>query len=140
MTINPNPQTPNPQSLRRSRANWRSSRAVALYGILPYTVRISETALARQNTAEPRTHRIEARIAPKALDLIKRAAEAKGSSLSEFVVAAAREAAARELDEQNMIRLSAQEQRRFVALLLNPSKPNKALKRAAAAHTKLIKR
>jgi uncharacterized protein (DUF1778 family) len=96
--------------------------------------------MARPNTAEPRTHRIEARIAPKALDLIKRAAEAKGSSLSDFVVAAAREAATRELDEQNMIRLSAQEQRRFVDLLLNPSKPNKALKRAAAAHTKLIKR
>jgi len=96
--------------------------------------------MARPNAAEPRTHRIEARIAPKALALIKRAAEAKGSSLSDFVVAAAREAAARELDEQNMIRLSAEEQRRFVALLLNPSKPNKALQRAAAAHTKLIKR
>ena len=96
--------------------------------------------MARPNAAEPRTQRIEARIAPKALDLIKRAAEAKGSSLSDFVVAAAREAAARELDEQNMIRLSAQEQRRFVALLLNPPKPNKALQRAATAHTKLIKR
>ena len=38
--------------------------------------------MARPNTAEPRTHRLEARIAPKALELIKRAAEAKGSSLS----------------------------------------------------------
>ena len=28
----------------------------------------------------------------------------------------------------------------FVALLLDPPKPNKSLKRAAAAHTKLIKR
>ena len=96
--------------------------------------------MARPNTAEPRTHRLEARIAPKALALIKRAAEAKGSSLSDFVVAAAREVAARELEEQNIIRLSAQEQRQFVALLLDPPKPNKALKRAAAAHTKLIKR
>jgi uncharacterized protein (DUF1778 family) len=96
--------------------------------------------MARRSTAEPRTHRFEARIAPKVLDLIKRAAEAKGSSLSDFVVAAAREAAARELDEQNMIPLSAQEQRQFVALLLDPRKPNKVLKRAAAAQTKLIKR
>ena len=96
--------------------------------------------MARPNTAEPRTHRLEARIAPKALDLIKRAAEAKGSSLSDFVVAAAREAATRELDEQSTIRLSAQEQRQFVALLLDPPKPNKVLRRAAAAHTKLIKR
>ena len=96
--------------------------------------------MARPNTAEPRTHRLEARIAPKALDLIRRAAEAKGSSLSDFVVAAAREAAVRELDEQNIIRLSSREQRQFVALLLDAPKPNKALKRAAAAHTKLIKR
>jgi uncharacterized protein (DUF1778 family) len=59
--------------------------------------------------------------------------------LSDFVVAAARDAAARELEEQNILRLSAREQRRFVALLLDAPKPNKALKRAAAAHAKLIK-
>lgn len=96
--------------------------------------------MARPSNPEHRTHRLEARVAPKVLDLIKRAAEAKGSSLSDFVVAAAREAAARELQEQNIIRLSAQEQRQFVALLLDPPKANKALKRAAAAHKKLIKR
>lgn len=113
---------------------------IALYGMLPYIVQISEITMARPNTGEPRTHRLEARIAPKTLALIKRAAEAKGSSLSDFVVAAAREVAARELEEQNIIRLSAQEQRQFVALLLEPPKLNKSLKRAAAAHTKLIKR
>ena len=95
--------------------------------------------MARSKTSEARTHRIEARIAPKVLDLIKRAAAAKGSSLSDFVVAAARDTAERELEEQNILRLSAQEQRRFVALLLDAPKPNKALKRAAAAHAKLIK-
>jgi uncharacterized protein (DUF1778 family) len=95
--------------------------------------------MARSNGSEARTHRIEARIAPKVLDLIKRAAEARGSSLSDFVVAAARDAAARELEEQNILRLSAREQRRFVALLLDAPKPNRALKRAAAAHAKLIK-
>jgi uncharacterized protein (DUF1778 family) len=96
--------------------------------------------MARPRNAEARTHRIEARIAPKALDLIKRAAEAKGSSLSDFVVAAARDAAARELEEQNIIRLSVLEQREFVALLLDPPKPNKALRRASAAHRELIRR
>ena len=95
--------------------------------------------MARPNNPEARTHRIEARIAPKALDLIKRAAEAKGSSLSDFVVAAAHAAAARELQERNILRLSAEEQHRFVAQLLDPPKPNRALKRAKAAHAKLIK-
>jgi uncharacterized protein (DUF1778 family) len=96
--------------------------------------------MARSNRTEARTQRIEARVAPATLEMIKRAADVKGSSLSDFVIAAARDAAERELQERNIIRLAAEEQRRFVALLLEPQKPNAALKRAAAAHAKLIRR
>jgi uncharacterized protein (DUF1778 family) len=39
------------------------------------------------------TSRIEARIAPATLDIVKRAAEIHGRSVSDFVVAAAQEAA-----------------------------------------------
>ena len=42
-----------------------------------------------------RTARIEARIAPDALAVVKRAAELQGRSVSDFVVAAAQEAANR---------------------------------------------
>ena len=42
-----------------------------------------------------RTSRIEARIAPDALKVIKRAAEIQGRSVSDFVVAAAQEVATR---------------------------------------------
>jgi uncharacterized protein (DUF1778 family) len=90
-------------------------------------------------TAETRTKRIEARIAPAALDLIKRAAALRGNSVSGFVVEAAREKAARDLGEERVISLAAEEQERFVALLLDSPKPNVAMKRAAAAHAKLIK-
>lgn len=38
------------------------------------------------------------------------------------------------------IRLSTRQQRRFVALMVKPPKPNRALDRAAAAHAKLIRR
>jgi uncharacterized protein (DUF1778 family) len=89
----------------------------------------------RQN----RTERLEARIAPAALAMVKRAAEATGRSVSDFVVEAARAAAERELRESAVIRLAEEQQRRFVELLVKPPKPNAALKRAAAAHTKLIK-
>ena len=44
-----------------------------------------------------RTSRIEARIAPDALKVIKRAAEIQGRSVSDFVVAAAQEVATRQL-------------------------------------------
>jgi uncharacterized protein (DUF1778 family) len=85
-----------------------------------------------------RTARIEARIAPEALLIVKRAAELQGRSISDFVVAAAQEAANRTIDEAQVIRLSVQDQQRFVDLLLNPPALAPALKRARKAHARLI--
>ncbi len=85
-----------------------------------------------------RTARIEARIAPDALRVVKRAAELQGRSISDFVVAAAQEVAHRTIDEAKVIRLSIEEQRRFVELLLNPPVISPALKRARKAHARLI--
>jgi uncharacterized protein (DUF1778 family) len=46
-----------------------------------------------------RTARIEARIAPDALALVKHAAEMQGRSVSDFVVSAAQEAAHRAIED-----------------------------------------
>jgi uncharacterized protein (DUF1778 family) len=85
-----------------------------------------------------RTARIEARIAPGALHVVKRAADLQGRSISDFVVAAAQEVAHRTINEARVIRLSAEDQQRFVALLLNPPALAPALKRAKRAHARLI--
>lgn len=85
-----------------------------------------------------RTARLEARISPDALAIVKRAAEMQGRSLSDFVVAAAAELAQRTIEEACVIRLSLDDQRRFVDLLLNPAAPVPALERAAQAHSALI--
>ena len=85
-----------------------------------------------------RNARLEARIAPKALAVVRRAAELQGRSVSDFVVAAAHEAAQRTIEEAQLIRLAVDEQRRFVDLLLNPPAPTAALRRARKAHAKLI--
>ena len=45
-----------------------------------------------------RSARIEARIAPDTLELVKRAAEMQGRSVSDFVVAAAQEVAHRTIE------------------------------------------
>jgi len=50
-----------------------------------------------------RTARIEARIAPDALAIVKRAAEIQGRSVSDFVVAAAQEAAQRTIERTEII-------------------------------------
>jgi uncharacterized protein (DUF1778 family) len=85
-----------------------------------------------------RTARIEARIAPGALLVVKRAAELQGRSISDFVVAAAQEIAHRTIEEAQVIRLSIQDQQRFVELLLDPPVLTPALKRARKAHRRLI--
>ena len=84
-----------------------------------------------------RTGRIEARISPESLAVVKRAAEIEGRSVSEFVVAAAQEAARKTIEETSLIRLSVEDQVRFVDLLLNPP-PAPALERAREAHARLI--
>jgi uncharacterized protein (DUF1778 family) len=89
--------------------------------------------------AHKRSARIEARIAPEALAVVKRAAELQGRSISDFVVAAAQEAAHKTIDENHHIRLSIEDQKRFVDLLLNPPPLTPAMKRAKAAHSRLIR-
>jgi uncharacterized protein (DUF1778 family) len=86
-----------------------------------------------------RSARIEARIAPDALAVVKRAAEIEGRSVSDFVVTAAQEAARRTIEEAHLVRLSVQDQERFVGLLLNPPPLPPALKRARNAHSRLIR-
>jgi uncharacterized protein (DUF1778 family) len=87
----------------------------------------------------PRTARIEARIAPDALTLVRRAAEIQGRSVSDFVVAAAQDAATRTIEAAQIIRLSVEDQRAFAEAILNPPAPSAALLRAAEAHRGLIK-
>jgi uncharacterized protein (DUF1778 family) len=77
-----------------------------------------------------RTSRIEARISPNALAIVKRAAEIQGRSVSDFVVAAAQEAAYRTIEETQIIRLSVEDQRAFAEAILNPPPLARAMERA----------
>jgi len=85
-----------------------------------------------------RTARIEARISPEALDVVKRAAELQGRSVSDFVIVAAQEAATRAIEEAQIIRLSVKDQRAIAAAILNPPPLTPAMQRAVARHRELI--
>jgi uncharacterized protein (DUF1778 family) len=90
-----------------------------------------------RTTRAPRTTRIarlEARITREALAVVRRAAQIQGRSVSDFVVAAAQEAAQKAVTEIEVLRLSREAQERFVSLLLNPPKPAPALKKAFERH------
>ena len=86
-----------------------------------------------------RTARIEARIAPEALAVVRRAAELQGRSVSDFIVAAAQDAANRAIAEAQIIRLSVADQRVFAEAILNPPAPTAALARASEAYRSLVK-
>lgn len=87
---------------------------------------------------QSRTARLEARIAPEALAIVRRAAEIQGRSISDFVVAAAQEAATRTITETEIVRLSVEGQRELAALLLHPPAPGKALKKAFRRRRELL--
>lgn len=86
-----------------------------------------------------RTARLEARITPDALAVVRRAAELQGRSVSDFVVAAAQDAANRTIEEAQIVRLSVEDQRAFADAIINPPPPSPALIRAAEAHRTLIR-
>ncbi|HNU11611.1 MAG TPA: DUF1778 domain-containing protein [Rubrivivax sp.] len=85
-----------------------------------------------------RTARVEARIAPDALAVVRRAAELQGRSISDFVVAAALKDAQRTIEDAQIIRLSVEDQQRFAALLIDPPPLAAAMKRALKARQSLI--
>ncbi len=91
------------------------------------------------STAETtRTARVEARIAPDALAVVRRAAELQGRSVSDFLVAAALKDAQRTIEDAQIIRLSVEDQQRFADLLLNPPPLAPVMKRALKARQRLI--
>jgi uncharacterized protein (DUF1778 family) len=90
------------------------------------------------STQRIRSARIEARISPEILTVVKRAAEIQGRSVSDFVVAAAQEAAQRTIEEMAIIRLSVEDQQLMMDSVLNPPDPNEALRKAFEAHKRLV--
>jgi uncharacterized protein (DUF1778 family) len=91
------------------------------------------------STPEPtRTARVEARIAPESLAVVRRAAELQGRSLSDFLVAAALKDAHKTIEDAQIIRLSVDDQHRFADMLLNPPALAPAMQRALEARNRLI--
>ena len=81
-----------------------------------------------------RGSRLEARISHEQKALFQQAAMLSTRTLSEFVVASAQEAATRIIEEHETIRLTREDQIRFVQALLNPPEPNDRLRQASVQY------
>src|ERR1017187_8388121 len=127
-----------PKVAQAGSPGWFLFRATASCIVRQTPVQYSLGVSSAMPQQASRSARIEARIAPDALRIVRRAAELQGRSISDFVVAAAQEVAHRTIDEAQAIHLSVEDQVRFVELLLNPPVLAPALKRAQKAPERLI--
>ncbi len=94
----------------------------------------------KQDEPGPATARLEARISKPQKVLFERAATLRGQTLTDFVIESLREAAVKTVEEHNFIRLTIEDQRRFVEALMSPPAPNTALKKAAQRYRKMRER
>jgi len=84
------------------------------------------------------TARLEARVPANVHAVLKRAAEIQGRTLTDFVVAAAHDAACRAIAEAEVVHLSMADQERLARAVLAPKPPSPALRRAATRRRKLL--
>jgi uncharacterized protein (DUF1778 family) len=74
--------------------------------------------------------RLEARLTSEQKNLLQRAAEIEGRSLTDFVVSSAQTVAKQVIQEHELLILSAKDREVFISALLNPAPPNEKLRRA----------
>jgi uncharacterized protein (DUF1778 family) len=92
----------------------------------------------KMGTAVTRSERLDARLTREEKEMIETAADLRGTSSSDFVRMALKEAALKTIREHEMLTLSEESRRVFVETLLNPPKPNAKLVAAARRFRKEI--
>jgi uncharacterized protein (DUF1778 family) len=78
--------------------------------------------------------RFNARLTRDQKMLFERAAAISGRSLTDFVIGAANEVASRTIRDHEVLTLSVRNSRALVEALLNPPRPNRALREAFRLH------
>ncbi len=74
--------------------------------------------------------RLEARITPHQKQLLQRAADLSGRTLTDFVIASAQEAALKAIEQHSVIALGASDQQAFMEALVDPPAPSPRLRAA----------
>ena len=97
-------------------------------------------AHAATNRRSRKEERLEARLTPAQKNLIARAAALRGSSVTEFVVASAQQAASETIKNFELLTLHDSARDAFVNAVLNPPAPNAAARAAARRYKKEMAR
>jgi uncharacterized protein (DUF1778 family) len=86
-----------------------------------------------------RSERLEARVSPETKALCQKAADIQGSTLTEFVVNSAIQAARHAVREHKIAELTRRDRIAFIEALLNAPVPNARLQKAAARHAQIFR-
>lgn len=81
--------------------------------------------------------RLEARVTEQQKELLQRAADLSGRSLTDFIVSSLQSAAEETIRTHQVIELTARSTEAFVNSLLNPPAPNERLRAAARRYREL---
>ncbi len=82
--------------------------------------------------------RLEARISPETKALLQKAADLEGRTLTDFVIASVQAEALRVIERHQTLKLSIEDAEALVDALINPPKPNDALKAAALRYKQIM--
>lgn len=98
----------------------------------------AKTAAATQGSRQLKSARLEARVSHDLHLVVKRAAEIQGRTITDFVVHALQAAASQAIEQADHVRMTVADQEAFARALIDPGKPNAALKRAFAGASRLL--
>ncbi|MSQ10981.1 MAG: DUF1778 domain-containing protein [Dehalococcoidia bacterium] len=79
-------------------------------------------------TTQSKPERFAARLPADVKELLQRAADLSGRSLTDFVIESARAAATATIREREVMRLSVEDSRCLAEALINPAPPNQTLR------------
>jgi uncharacterized protein (DUF1778 family) len=82
--------------------------------------------------------RLEARISQETKDLVQKAADLEGRTLTDFIIASVQSEAHKVIEKYQTLKLSIEDSEAFSNAILNPPKPNEALKSAALRYKQVI--
>jgi len=115
---------------------------VELYGDLPYNngkeniMTVAEN-LRRRHTVK--SERVEARLNPDQKRRIEYAASLRGTSISDFMVSSAEDAATRAIEQHEVWTLSGRDREVFVKAMLRPPGPSRRMKAAVRRYRKRVR-
>jgi uncharacterized protein (DUF1778 family) len=95
-------------------------------------------ALKGQRREVRKIERIEARLNPEQKRRIEYAANLKGSSISEFLVSSADDAAARAIEQHEVWALTGRDREAFVKALLRPPAPGSRMRAAVRRYKRRV--